>query len=64
MLLLSFMFFFGMFLFISIVCKINYLVPLSRDKIKASLGSGVLFNKMLLVRIVENNEIDDYFRAG
>ncbi len=28
------------------------------------LGSGALSGKMLLVRIVENNKIDDYFRAG
>ncbi len=27
-------------------------------------GSGDLSGKMLLVRIVENNKIDDYFRAG
>ena len=28
------------------------------------LGSGALFDKMLLVRIVENNKIYAYFRAG
>ncbi len=28
------------------------------------LGSGALSGKMLLVRIVENNKIDDYFREG
>ena len=27
-------------------------------------GSGALPGKMLLVRNVENNKIDDYFRAG
>ncbi len=27
-------------------------------------GSSALSGKMLLVRIVENNKIDDYFRAG
>ncbi len=27
-------------------------------------GSGALSGKMLLVRIVKNNEIDAYFRAG
>ncbi len=27
-------------------------------------GSGALSGKMLLVRIVENNKIDAYFRAG
>ena len=27
-------------------------------------GSGSLSGKMLLVRIVENNKIDAYFRAG
>ena len=26
-------------------------------------GSGALSGKMLLVRIIENNEFDDYFRA-
>ncbi len=28
------------------------------------VGSGALSGKMLLVRIVENNRIDAYFRAG
>ncbi len=28
------------------------------------LGSGALSSKLLLVRIVENNKIDAYFRAG
>ena len=28
------------------------------------LGSGALFGKMLLLRIVENNKIYGYFRAG
>ena len=28
------------------------------------MGSGALSGKMLLVRIVENNKIDAYFRAG
>ena len=27
-------------------------------------GSGALSGKMLLVRIAENNKIDDYFRSG
>ena len=27
-------------------------------------GSGALFSKMFLVRIIENNKIDAYFRAG
>ncbi len=27
-------------------------------------GSGALFGKILLVRIVGNNKIDAYFRAG
>ena len=29
-----------------------------------NLGSGELSGKILLVRIIENNKIDDYFRAG
>ncbi len=29
-----------------------------------SFGSGALSGKMLLVRIVENIRIDDYFRTG
>ena len=29
-----------------------------------NVGSGALSGKMLLVRIVENNTIDDNFRAG
>ena len=28
------------------------------------VGSGVLSGKMLIVSIVENKKIDDYFRAG
>ena len=28
------------------------------------MGSGALSGKMLLVRIVENNKIDAYFREG
>ena len=28
------------------------------------IGSGALFGKMVLIRIVENNKIDAYFRAG
>ena len=28
------------------------------------IGSGALSGKMLLVRIVENNKNDDYFRTG
>ena len=31
---------------------------------KRIIGSGALSGKMLLVRIVENNKIDAYFRAG
>ena len=27
-------------------------------------GSGAIFGKMLLVMIVENNRIDDYFRTS
>ncbi len=27
-------------------------------------GSGTLYGKMLLVRIIENNIIDAYFRSG
>ena len=30
----------------------------------ANNGSGVLSGKMLLVRIIENNKIDAFFRAG
>ncbi len=29
-----------------------------------NIGSGALSGKMLLVRIVENNKIDNYLRAG
>ena len=29
-----------------------------------NMGSGALSDKMLLVRIIENNKIDAYFRAG
>ncbi len=29
-----------------------------------TLGSGALSGKMLLVRIIENNKIDAYFRSG
>ncbi len=29
-----------------------------------NLGAGALSGKMLLVRIVENNIIDDHFRTG
>ena len=36
------------------------LTPAERKK----TGSGALFDKMLLVRIVENNTIYAYFRAG
>ena len=28
------------------------------------IGSGALSGKKLLVRIIENNKIDAYFRAG
>ena len=27
-------------------------------------GSGALYGKILLVRIIENNNIDAYFRSG
>ncbi len=32
--------------------------------IRKTFGSGALYGKMLLVRIVENNKINAYFRAG
>ena len=32
--------------------------------IKIFLGSGALSCKILLVRIIENNKIDAYFRSG
>ena len=37
-----------------------------KGKIKGNTdwGSGVLSGKMLLGRIIENNKIDAYFRAG
>jgi len=38
-------------------------VQLSRQ-IFLKIESGALSGKMLLVRIVENYKIDDYFRAG
>ena len=28
------------------------------------LGSGALYSKMLLVRIIENNKVDAYFGSG
>ena len=31
---------------------------------QSNIGSGALTGKMLLVRIVENNKIGAYFRAG
>ena len=31
---------------------------------RRAYGSGALSGKMLLVRIVKNNKIDDYFRVG
>ena len=31
--------------------------------LNASMGSGALSDKMLFVRIVENNKIDAYFKA-
>ncbi len=34
------------------------------DKKAKLLGFGALSGKMLLVRIVENNKMDAYFRAG
>ncbi len=35
----------------------------NNDEIK-KFGSGALPGKMLLVRIIENNKIDAYFRSG
>ena len=35
--------------------------PMSNER---NIGCGVLSGKMLPLRIVENNEIDAYFRAG
>ena len=36
--------------------------PQERDNYKVIFGYGALSGKMLLVRIIENNEIDEYFR--
>ena len=33
-------------------------------RIKIKFGFGAFFGKMLLTRIIENNNIDVYFRAG
>ena len=33
-------------------------------KSEREVGSGALSGKMLLVRIIENNEIDAHFREG
>ncbi len=33
-------------------------------RIRTENGSGALSGKMLLVRIIENNKIDAYFRSG
>ena len=41
----------------------NYFVQFS-DPITTLFGSGAISGKMLLVGIVENSDIDDYFRAG
>ena len=38
--------------------------PFPNLPIERKLGSNALFGKMLLVRIVENNKIDAYFKAG
>ena len=44
----------------------NDVTPKQKESMQKSnrkvLGSGALSVKMLLVRIVENNKIDDYFR--
>ncbi len=32
--------------------------------LRKKFGSGALSGKILLVRIIENYKIDDYFRAG
>ena len=40
--------------------KISFNMPLCITY----FGSGALSGKLLLVRIVENNKIDTYFRAG
>ncbi len=43
------------------------LYKLKRKKempINRYIGSGALSGKMLLVRIIENNKIDAYFRSG
>ena len=37
---------------------------MQKGSLKSNNGSGALSDKMLLVRIVENNKIDAYFRAG
>ena len=42
-------------------CCIGYSILMYRDDI---ITSSALSGKMLIVRIVKNNKIDDYFRAG
>ncbi len=42
--------------------ELFYQYELKVDIVK--LGSGPLSGKILLVRIIENNKIDAYFRAG
>ena len=47
-------------------CTINVplILPVSSRYLVLHLGSGAISGKMLLVRIVEDNKIDAYFRAG
>ena len=46
------------------LCSIIILVLYMMLFIESYMGSGALCGKMLLVRIIENNEIDAYFRPG
>ena len=47
---------------ISVIIRRNWRVAqLPKSK---KLGSGALSGKIFLVRIIENNKIDAYFRAG
>ncbi len=39
-------------------------IKVQSKRFMLNLGSGALSGKMLLIRIVENNKIDDYFRTG
>ncbi len=43
-----------------------YIIELQANEKHASRipGSGALSGKMLLVRIIENNKVDAYFRVG